>query len=84
MSRWRSGGRSAYSELESFCFSSATVVLGDNVRVYFASLEDLMVKVTGVSSTGASSAMAFVERLGTGAESLREVIEEARSRKEGL
>ena len=42
------------------------MVLRGNVRVYFASLEDLMVKVMGASSVGASSAMAAVKAQGTG------------------
>ena len=37
------------------------------MRVYFASLEDLMVKVMGASSVGASSAMAGVQAQGAGA-----------------
>jgi len=46
ISRCRSTGISAYSEVESFALRSATVVLAGTVRAYFASLDDLMLKVT--------------------------------------
>ncbi len=57
MRRWRSGGISAYSGPESLVFRSMTVMERGTVRTYLASLEDLTLKVTGVSSAVDSSAM---------------------------
>ena len=48
---------SAYSGPESLVFRSMTVMERETVRTYFASLEDLTLKVMGVSSAVASSDM---------------------------
>lgn len=60
MSRWRSGGMSAYSEPDSFCFRSRTVIVRGMVTTYLASLDDLMLKVTGASSAAVSSAIVLM------------------------
>lgn len=49
---------SAYSGPESLIFRSMTVMERATVRTYLASLEDLTLKVMGVSSAVESSAMA--------------------------
>ena len=48
---------SAYSGPESLVFKSMTVIEGEIVRMYLASLEDLTLNVMGVSSAVDSSAM---------------------------
>ena len=48
---------SAKSEPDSLVLRSATVIVRATVRTYLASLEDLTLKVIGVSSALASSAM---------------------------
>lgn len=48
---------SAYSGPESLVFRSMTVIEGGTVRMYLASLEDLTLKVIGISSAVDSSAM---------------------------
>ena len=48
---------SAYSGPESLVFRSMTVMERGTVRTYLASLEDLTLKVMGVSSAVDSSAM---------------------------
>ncbi len=51
---------SAYSGPESLVFRSMTVMERGTVRTYLASLEDLTLKVMGVSSAVDSSAMVGV------------------------
>ena len=51
---------SAKSEPDSLVLRSTTVIVRGTVRTYLASLEDLTLKVIGVSSALASSAMVDV------------------------
>ena len=57
---------SAKSEPDSLVLRSATVIVRGTVRTYLASLEDLTLKVIGVSSALASSAMVDVGEVRTG------------------